>query len=362
MNLLEKAKTLPTTSGVYLMKDSSQQIIYVGKSKNLKNRVSSYFQKSNNHPKKVERMVNHLTNFEYILTDTEFEAFMLECKLIKEIQPMYNRMMKTPKAYTYIVFRWQKGRYQLEVTNSLDSKDIHYFFGPFTGKQTVEKAVNSLKEYYKLNCTNPLQENSPCLNYSLNLCIGICFSSVAKTEYDEILNNLISLFKGTDQFVLEEMQKSMEKSAISFEFEKAAKIRDTLELLHTLIKKESVINFTKENHNIIAGEWLDESSIKIFFIKGKDLLFQEMYNRSLLSSKSFINKLKKNVYAYFSEKENTLIDVEKEEIDQAQIVYRYLKSNNSHYILLPQKVLNKHDSMEQHLNDFIKELCSYCVD
>src|SRR5690606_14021615 len=142
MNLKAKAKKLPSSPGVYLWKDSSGSIIYVGKSKNLKNRVQSYLQDSKNHSKKVEKLVSHLRDFDYILTDTEFEAFMLECKLIKEIRPIYNKLMKNPQSYTYISIQADKELPRIELTNQINENASN--FGPYTSKNTAEKVLSGM--------------------------------------------------------------------------------------------------------------------------------------------------------------------------------------------------------------------------
>lgn len=145
MNTADKAKQLPSSPGVYLMKDSSGSIIYVGKSKNLKNRVQSYFQNSKNHTKKVEKLVHHLKDFDFIVTDTEFEAFLLECKLIKEYRPFYNKMMKNPEWYTYIRIHMEKG---MELSSQMNKNDHYQYFGPYTSKSTAEKALQGLKDFF----------------------------------------------------------------------------------------------------------------------------------------------------------------------------------------------------------------------
>ena len=132
MNPKEKAKQLPSSPGVYLMKDSYGSIIYVGKSKNLKNRVSSYFQESSTHSNKVIKLVQHLKDFDIIQTDTEFEAFILECKLIKEIQPLYNRLMKNPQSYTYIRIVMDRSSQRIELANRMNEDDGNLYFGPYT--------------------------------------------------------------------------------------------------------------------------------------------------------------------------------------------------------------------------------------
>src|SRR5690606_2592294 len=140
--------------GVYLMKNSSGDIIYVGKSKSLKNRVSSYFQNSKNHPPKIERLVKTLKDFDYLLTDTEFEAFMLECKLIKKLQPMYNRQMKNISSYTFIEINIDKKDMNIRAVNSPNEKHSTIYFGPYTSRNTVERAIQGIKEFCKIDCNS----------------------------------------------------------------------------------------------------------------------------------------------------------------------------------------------------------------
>lgn len=356
MNLLEKAKSLPTTPGVYLMKDSSQQIIYVGKSKSLKNRVSSYFQSSRNHPKKVERMVKHLKNFDYILTDTEFEALMLECKLIKEIQPMYNRMMKTTKAYPYIVFRWRHGIYHIEVTNQKNHEDIHYYFGPFPSRRSVENIVDSLLEFYQINCSHPKSGSgsSPCLNYSLNRCIGICFKSSAREVYQDILHHIIGLFKGTDEKVITELTQSMNEAANTLNFEKAGEVQNILEALGSLVKKETVVDFTKANRSIIIGEKLETGKVKVFFIQGPKILARSIYEVDSCISK----KVKQDIQANFFEKRTTIYDLQKDDLDYGHIIYRYLTSDKSSSMIISHDYLDEknRDELNEEIHLFISNL------
>lgn len=330
MELKEKIKNLPASPGVYLMKDSSGQIIYVGKSKTLKNRVSSYFQHSKNRIGKVEKLVKHIKDFDFIVTDTEFEALMLECKLIKEILPMYNRMMKATKAYNYIVFRWQKGSYHMEIVNELDKDDIHYYFGPFTSKRTVENAIKGIKAFYKIDCSKTTRSNSPCLNYSLGKCIGICFNPIAEVTYQQIIHRLISLFKKKDTRILAEMSAEMVEASNDFEFEKAAEIRDTIAKIKTILQTETVINFMMDNHLFIAVEPLDHDRIKLFLIRRNKILYQQIFKANHCD----IQAVKRIVCTYLPSTNLPVGTLEKTEIDEAYIIYNYLNSGNCQYVVV----------------------------
>ncbi|MFP3719273.1 UvrB/UvrC motif-containing protein [Niallia circulans] len=329
MELKEKIKNLPASPGVYLMKDSSGQIIYVGKSKTLKNRVSSYFQHSKNRIGKIEKLVKHIKDFDFIVTDTEFEALMLECKLIKEIQPMYNRMMKATKAYNYIVFRWQKGSYRMEIVNELEKDDIHYYFGPFTSKRTVENAIKGIQSFYKIDCSKTTRSNSPCLNYTIGKCIGICFNPIAEETYQQIIHRLISLLKKKDTIILEEMSAEMSEASSNFDFEKAAEIRDTIAKIKTILQTETVINFMVENL-FLAVEHLDNDRIKLFLIKRNQILYRQIYEANHFD----MQVVKRQICTYLSRKNLPVGTLDKAEIDEAYIIYNYLNSGNCRYVVV----------------------------
>ncbi|MFJ7724959.1 GIY-YIG nuclease family protein [Neobacillus sp. NPDC097160] len=334
MNLKEKVKNLPLTPGVYLMEDSQGNIIYVGKAKNLKNRVSSYFQNSKAHSQKVKKLKANIADFNYILTDTEFEAFMLECKLIRKIKPTFNRMMKNPKSYSFILIQLDGNHQKFEITNSV-KKDGKHYFGPYTSKHFVAKAVQRLKEFFKISCSNPTHKNTPCLNYSLGQCIGICFQKTAVEQYKNILNKIIDLLNGTDTNILEEIEQKMVAASLNFDFETAAKYRDTLDAICSLIYKETVIEFTEANNNIVILEPLEDNSNKLFLIKGNKVLFSKKFNTADYNMEQLVKIIKTNVLAYFKNDTHTHIEVSRNDIDEAQIIYYYLKSSTCNYIVMP---------------------------
>jgi excinuclease ABC subunit C len=339
MNLKEKVKSLPSTPGVYLMEDSLGRIIYVGKAKNLKNRVRSYFQNSKAHPQKIKKLKANIKGFDYILTDTEFEAFMLECKLIKELKPIFNKKMKNPQAYTYIVFQKEGDYRKLEITNSL-KKDSNLYFGPFTSKHTVEKAIQGLKELYRISCSNPSNKNTPCLNYSLDLCLGMCFSEGALEQYNDIINKIIALLNGTDTSILEEMKQRMIAASEQFDFETAAKFRDFLDVINFLINKERVIDFTEANKNIAIIEFLTDTTIKLFLIKGNKVLFSEKYKMENQKIKQLLQSIKTNISIYFKiGVPYASIEVSRDDIDEVQIIYSYLKGSTCRYFIIPESWL-----------------------
>ena len=336
--LKEKVKDLPSTPGVYLMKDFHGTIIYVGKAKNLKRRVQSYFQQSKNHPQKIIKLVHNIKDFDYILTDTEFEAFMLECKLIRESKPLFNKMMKSPQSYSYIVFEMNKPFRTFEITNTKHEQDGRLYFGPYPSKNRVEHAIIGIKESFNILCSSNKKSNTPCLNYSLGLCMGMCRGGSALQEYNKILDNIIALLSGTDMGILEEMKRRMAVASETFDFEAAAKYRDRIEVINFLINKGKVIDFTEENKNIVVLEYLSEETYKLFLIKRNQILFSEKFIKESVTVEELATLIKN----YF--KQDTLSSTQavgKDEIDEAQIIYSYLKGSHCSYFAIPEKWLQK---------------------
>lgn len=343
MDLKEKIKTLPNSPGVYLMKNSLDSVIYVGKSKNLKNRVGSYFQNSKSHSPKVLKLVKNLKDFDYILTDTEFEAFMLECKLIKEIKPIYNKQMKSPKSYSYIKIRINEKYPDIEISSECNENDGNLYFGPYTNRNTVERGLQGIKECCKILCNSNSQRNSSCLNYSLGLCIGMCLDSTPRQQYLDIVNNITLLLNGKDKSIIEKMKSNMNMASENFNFELAAKYRDYLNSLNSLIDKVKIVEYTKENKNIALIEPLENGNIKFFIIKGNKVLFSEKYLLAGSDCERIKCILRNNILFYFNS--NPLecsINIGKYEVDEAQIIYTYLKSrsNNCKYSIISEKCLN----------------------
>jgi excinuclease ABC subunit C len=344
--LKEKVRTLPTSPGVYLMKDSTGHIIYVGKAVNLKRRVQSYFQNSKAHSQKVVKLVHNIKDFDFILTDTEFEAFLLECHLIKELKPHFNKKMKSPQAYPYLVIEMDKEYPIINVTSTPNHSKHNLYFGPYMNKHSVAKAIQGLKEFFKIQCGNPSNKSSACLNVTLGLCIGICTGS-AKEQYHAIINRIIALLNGTDISILEEMKQRMTEASDNFDFETALKYRDLLHLITHLVKKEKVIEFTEKNHNIIVIETLHDSTIKLFLIKGNKIIFNEKVELS-------DERLKADILTYFKlDTVNPTNKVTKDELDESQIIYSYLKGSNCAFLIIPDEWLEDENS-----TDLNKELSS----
>lgn len=357
-----KIQELPLSPGVYLMKDSRGTVIYVGKSKSLKKRVQSYFYNNKSHSPKVKRLVQHVKDLEYIVTDTEFEAFMLECSLIQDIKPMYNRKMKNPLGYHYIVLRQKRDWRWLEITDTPDagSPDRSHFFGPYTAsRSSLEHAVQKIKECCKIACnhTPASTANTPCLNYSIGFCLGKCLGGEAARQFDEVMDRFIALLQGEDQSLYDQMERNMLDAADRFDFEQAAKYRDGMNAVNLLLSKRHVIEFVEENHSVVVYEYLDQDTIKLFLIKGNVVLHSEQCSvASIMDIESLRRRVKALILSYFTrDMECDAAEVTREDIDTAQIIYSYLQSSACRYLAV-QDSWTQDDGepdMEAALKDFL---------
>jgi excinuclease ABC subunit C len=188
------------------------------------------------------------------------------------------------------------------------------------------------------------------------MCIGMCFESSAIEQYHHIINRIITLLEGTDTSILEEMKEQMIHASGNFDFEKAAKIRDTIEAINTLLKKEKVIGFTKENKNIVMIESISDGVLKLFLIKGNKVLFKQMVELDDATTKQLGAWIKSTIIKYFKTQAHPLsIEISKDEIDEAQIIYSYLKNNACEYLIIPEQWLNteNHDNINLAINEFL---------
>ncbi len=242
--LRAKAMKLPLTPGVYIMKNKSGKIIYIGKAKKLKNRVSQYFGSQHGHNTKVRKMVENVDDFDYILTDSEFEALVLECSLIKQNKPKYNILLKDDKGYSYIKITqgdWGK----IKPCFRKDDPDAAYL-GPYTGNFSVTRAVDQACEIFRLpTCQKQfprdISKGRPCLNYFISKCCGVCAGKVTREEYKESLDSAVEFLKGGSGAVLRELNEKMEQAAENLEFEKAAKLRDRIKAIERIASKQKVV-------------------------------------------------------------------------------------------------------------------------
>nr|WP_279289610.1 excinuclease ABC subunit UvrC [Clostridium gasigenes] len=273
---------MPDKPGVYLMKNTLGEIIYVGKAKILKNRVKSYFQKSKNHSEKVRVLVKNISEFEYIVTDTEMEALILECNLIKKHSPRYNIALKDDKFYPFIKITINDDYPRVFVTRNY-AKDGSKYFGPYTNGTAVYETITLINKIFPLRtCRLVIKEDGeairPCLNYHIKKCLGPCSGYISKKQYGEMIKEIMDILNGTDKTVVNELKSEMESASMKLEFEKAAKLRDKILAIEAIVEKQKIFK-TMEGDEDFINIYQDEkdSCVQIFFSRDGKITGRENF-------------------------------------------------------------------------------------
>lgn len=260
--LRKKAMSLPLLPGVYIMKNADGEIIYIGKAKALKNRVSQYFGSQNRHPVKVRKMVENVDRFDYIVTGSEFEALVLECSLIKQHSPKYNILLKDDKGYSYI--RISEGEYR-KISAVFNKKDDgSEYIGPYLSSYSVRQSVDAANKIFKLPQCNKVfprdfGKSRPCLNYYISQCCGLCTGKIKKSDYDEAVDGAIAFLKGDSRDIIADLRTKMEKAAEELDFEQAAKLRDRINSIERIKEKQKVVYKSVEEQDVFATADIDGS-------------------------------------------------------------------------------------------------------
>ena len=281
-DIQEELKKLPGKPGVYLMHDADDTIIYVGKAISLKNRVRQYFQTSRNKGPKIERMVTHIARFEYIVTDSELEALVLECNLIKEHRPKYNTMLRDDKTYPYI--RVTLGEdFPRVLFSRQQKKDKSRYFGPYTSAAAVKDTIELLNKLYQLRTCNRVLPRDigierPCLNYHIRQCLAPCQGYVSKEEYRQQVAGALEFLNGNYSPILKDLEEKMKKAAEAMEFEDAARYRDLLSSVRQVSQKQKITEGVGEDKDILAL-YQDETEavVQVFFVRDGKLIGREHY-------------------------------------------------------------------------------------
>ena len=260
--LREKVKKLPLQPGIYIMKDKKGQIIYIGKAKALKNRVSSYFRSVEKHTPKVYRMVENVWDFEYIVTSSEFEALVLECSFIKQHTPKYNILLKDDKGYHYI--RVGGGEYGKITACHQPQKDGARYLGPYISGYVVKQTVDEVNKVFLLptcnrNFPQEIGKQRPCLNYHIKQCMAPCSGKISPQEYAEALEEAVSFLKGSSANIQKILTQKMMQAAEAMQYEKAAHYRDRIRAIQGLAENQKVVSIRYEEEDVIA---LVQSSVK----------------------------------------------------------------------------------------------------
>ncbi|MDD7184842.1 MAG: excinuclease ABC subunit UvrC [Oscillospiraceae bacterium] len=252
--LREKTSGLTSSSGVYLMKDKSGNIIYIGKAKNLKNRVSSYFRENPNHNSKTAKMVSQVYDYDFIVTDSEYEALILECSLIKQNNPKYNILLKDDKGYHYI--KISKEDYP-RITDEKNISDDGEYLGPYMSGFVTRETVNEVNKVFMLPTCNKkfprdFRKGRPCLNYHIKKCMGVCMGNINKEDYNNIISQAVSYIKNGNSLSIENLEREMLSYSEKCEFEKAGIIRDRIIAIKKASEKQKIISKGVNNADIIG--------------------------------------------------------------------------------------------------------------
>lgn len=276
-----KLKTLPDKSGVYIMKDENGTVIYVGKAKVLKNRVRSYF-KNHNHPPKVAAMVSNVATFEYIMTDSEMEALVLENNLIKEHSPKYNILLKDDKTYPFLKLTLQEEYPKLVMTRTV-KRDGARYFGPYSSGILLRELLDLIKDIFKIRSCNhkfpaDFGKSRPCLYHHIGKCLGVCTGGIEKARYDAIIKEVIGFLNGNYAGVQKRLQAEMQAAAQALDFEKAALLRDRLQSIDVLSQKQKIVSALGNDVDALAlYSKNNKSCVQIFFIRSGKIIGREHY-------------------------------------------------------------------------------------
>ena len=276
-NIEEELKKLPNKPGVYIMHDKDDKIIYVGKAISLKNRVKSYFRKTNK-TQRIQNMVALIDHFEYIVVDNETEALILECNLIKKNRPKFNVLLKDDKTYPYIKVNVKDDFPNVYVTRRILNDGAKYF-GPYPSAGAAKEMVDFIKEKFKIRqCRSFKYKDRPCLNYHIKKCMAPCMGYISKEGYREQINQIISILDGNLNGILKQLEQEMIEASKNMEFEKAAYIRDKKIAIERISQKQKVSNITENDIDVIGLARNEvEVCVEIFFVRGSKMIGREHY-------------------------------------------------------------------------------------
>ncbi len=276
-NIEEELKKLPDKPGVYIMRDKENNIIYVGKAISLKNRVRSYFRKTNK-TARILRMVSLIDHFEYIVVDNEAEALILECNLIKRNRPKFNVLLKDDKTYPYIKIDMKSDYPGIFITRRLVNDGSKYF-GPYANPGAAKEMVDFIKQKYKIHQCRTLKERTrPCLNYHIKRCLAPCMGYVTKEEYKKQIDEIVDLLEGKTDKIIKELEKQMMELSKNMDFEKAAELRDRIQAITRVSEKQKVSNISDKAIDVIGIAKSElQVCIEIFFVRGSKMIGREHY-------------------------------------------------------------------------------------
>lgn len=327
--LHEKTSKLTTAPGVYIMKDKNNNIIYIGKAKNLHRRVSSYFRENPNHTPKVSAMVSNVNDYDFIVTNSEYEALLLECSLIKQHQPKYNILLKDDKGYHYI--RISDDQYP-RITAEKNTLKSGVYSSPYTSGLIARETVNEVNRVFKLPTCNrkfpqDFRKQRPCLNYHIKNCMGVCTGKISRSEYLTIIEQAKSFIKNGSSESIERMEKEMNQASENLDFEKAIMLRDRIASIKKSAQKQKIIDNSIENADIIAtSEFDDKIYVSVLMYRNNRLYDKTVIEFGNNSDDDILNSF---IMQYYYNRE----DIPK------TIIVEYLPED---YNLIQEMVNNRH--------------------
>ncbi|ADD03010.1 excinuclease ABC, C subunit [Thermoanaerobacter italicus Ab9] len=345
MTIEEKLKLLPEKPGVYIMKDKKGEIIYVGKAIVLKNRVRQYFQNKENQLPKVKVMLSHVSDFEYIVTDTELEALMLECNLIKKYKPRYNVLLKDDKNYPYIKVTVNEEYPRIMFTRRIEPDGAKYF-GPYSSAFAVRETIKLVRKMFPIRTCNrniekDMRKVRECLYYHIGLCSAPCTNKINKEDYRKLVDQAVLFLDGKRDWLVQKLKEDMQKAAEELRFEEAARIRDQIFAIESTSEKQKVVSVGEDEQDIISiARGAGISCIQVFFVRDGKLSGREHYymkNTEGMERGEIISSFIKQFYegAPYIPKE-IITDVE---LDERELLSEWLsqKRGNKVFITIPMR-------------------------
>lgn len=336
----EELKKLPDKPGVYIMHDAKDAIIYIGKARILKNRVRQYFQISRNKGPKIEQMVRQIARFEYIITDSELEALVLECNLIKEHSPKYNTMLKDDKSYPYIKVTMGEAYPRILFARNM-KKDRAKYFGPYTSAKAVKDSIELIRKLYRVRtCNRNLPKDTgkerPCLYYQIKQCQAPCQAYISEEDYKENIRGALSFLNGDYKKIIEELEEKMLAASQELKFEEAAECRDLADSIRRIGERQKMSGSDGEDKDIIALAMDREDGIvQVFFVRAGKLIGREHFYVKIVKGddrETVLSSFVKQFYAGtpFIPKELLL----QEEIEDAQIIAQWLSAKRGQKVFV----------------------------
>ena len=344
-DIQEELKKLPGKPGVYLMHDETDNIIYVGKAISLKNRVRQYFQSSRNKGVKIEQMVTHIRRFEYIVTDSELEALVLECNLIKEHRPKYNTMLMDDKAYPFIKVTVEEAFPRVMLAREI-KKDRAKYFGPYTSAGAVKDTIELIRKLYHIrNCNRRLPADTgkerPCLNYHIHQCNAPCQGYISKEEYRRSIEEVLHFLGGNYDLILRELKRNMEKASEELEFEKAIEYRELISSVQKVAQKQKITDTAGDDRDILAVACEKEDAVvQVFFIRGGRLIGRDHFYLKISEGEKKGEILSSFIKQFYGG--TPYIPAElmlQEEVEDKEVIEKWLTEKREHkvYLKVPRK-------------------------